>query len=56
MFENYLCINGMSKECRCETCLNSRFIISENGCYTTCGLSLPKAIECIMDIDDNKIP
>lgn len=45
----------MSKECKCETCLNSRFIISENGCYTTCGLSLPKAIECIMGIKDNYI-
>ena len=45
----------MSKECKRETCLNSRFIISENGCYTTCGLSLPKALECIMSIKDNYI-
>ena len=34
-------------ECKCETCLNSRVIISENGCHSVCCLSQKKAVDCI---------
>lgn len=31
----------------CETCLNSRPIISENGLHRVCCLSSKKAVDCI---------
>lgn len=43
----------MSKECKCDTCLNSRVIISENGCHAACTLSSVKATECMVGIKDN---
>lgn len=43
----------MSKECKCGTCLNSRVVISENGCHAACTLSSVKATECMVGIKDN---
>lgn len=43
----------MSKECKCDTCLNSRVVISENGCHAACTLSSVKATECMVGIKDN---
>jgi hypothetical protein len=33
---------------KCEKCLNSRTIISENGHHAVCCLSQKKAMDCIM--------
>lgn len=43
----------MSKGCKCDTCLNSRVAISENGFHTACTLSSVKATECLVGIKDN---
>lgn len=43
----------MSKECKCDTCLNSRVVISENGFHAACNLSSVKATECMVGIKDN---
>ena len=43
----------MSKECKCDTCLNSRVVISDNGCHAACTLSSVKATECMVGIKDN---
>lgn len=32
---------------KCETCLNSRTVISENGYHFVCALSDKKAVSCI---------
>ena len=37
---------------KCETCLNSRGIISENGWHYICCLSNQKAIDCIANKKD----
>ena len=34
-------------EYRCDTCLNSRVIISESGYHSVCCLSQKKAVDCI---------
>ena len=34
---------------KCETCLNSRPVISENGYHWVCTLSDKKAVSCIMN-------
>ena len=34
-------------EYRCDTCLYSRVIISENGYHSVCCLSQKKAVDCI---------
>ena len=36
-------------ECRCDTCLNSRVIISENGYHSVCCLSDKEAVACVVD-------
>lgn len=43
----------MSKECKCDTCLNSRVVTSENGFHAACTLSSVKATECMVGIKDN---
>lgn len=43
----------MSKGCKCDTCLNSRVVISENGFHAACTLSSIKATECMVGIKDN---
>ena len=40
---------------KCDNCLNSRRIISENGLHSICCLSEKKAIECLMKKKDHKI-
>lgn len=37
----------MAKYTRCDTCFNSRVIISENGYHSICCLSQKKGIDCI---------
>ena len=37
---------------KCESCMNSRAIISENGLHYTCTLSPKKAVLCIMGNKD----
>jgi hypothetical protein len=37
---------------RCDTCLNSRPIISENGIHLVCCLSVKRAVGCLMGVDD----
>ena len=32
---------------KCDSCLNSRIIVSENGLHSVCCLSEKKAVECI---------
>ena len=43
----------MSKGYKCDTCLNSRVVISENGFHAACTLSSIKATECMVGIKDN---
>ena len=33
---------------RCEECIHSRLIVSENGCHSTCCLSQKKAVDCMI--------
>lgn len=40
---------------RCDMCLNSRHIISENGFHTICCLSEKKSLECITGEKDHYI-
>ncbi len=41
---------------KCETCLNSRPIISENGLHSVCCLSSKKAVDCIINKKDYYVP
>ena len=40
---------------KCDGCLNSRRIISENGLHSICCLSEKKAMDCIMGKKEFKI-
>ena len=40
---------------KCDNCLNSRGVISENGLHSVCCLSDKKAMECIMGKKDHRI-
>lgn len=40
---------------KCDSCLNSRVIISENGYHSSCCLSDKKAIDCLTNKDDHYI-
>ena len=40
---------------KCDNCLNSRRIISENGLHSICCLSEKKAMECLMKKKDYKV-
>ena len=40
-------------ELKCDTCLNSRPIVSENGTHNCCCLSSRKAVECIAGQKDH---
>lgn len=40
---------------KCDDCLNSRRIISENGLHSVCCLSENVAVECIIGKKDHKI-
>lgn len=37
---------------KCDLCINSRAIISENGCHYICCLSEKKAMECILNVKE----
>lgn len=41
---------------KCDSCLNSRIVVSENGMHSTCCLSDKKAVECLMNKKDSYIP
>ena len=34
---------------KCDTCLNSRYIISENGVHSACILPPKRAIDCMLE-------
>lgn len=38
---------------KCDSCLNSRVVISENGLRSICCLSEKKAVACITNKEDN---
>lgn len=40
---------------KCETCLNSRPIISENGIHYVCCLSDKKAVRCMFGMEDRYV-
>lgn len=40
---------------KCDNCLNSRRIISENGLHSVCCLSEDVAVKCIIGKKDHKI-
>lgn len=40
---------------KCDNCLNSRTIISENGRHSICNLPDKQAIECLMGKKDKQI-
>jgi len=39
---------------KCETCLNARPVISENGMHSVCCLSSGKATECMIGKKDHR--
>ena len=41
---------------KCDNCLNSRRIISENGMHSICCLSEKLAVDCIIGKKDQRIP
>ena len=40
---------------KCEECLNSKPVISENGFHKNCTLSYKKAMDCLLGIKDSFI-
>lgn len=44
------------KKKRCRSCLNSRTIVSENGCHPVCTLSVKKATMCLTEAKDMYVP
>ena len=38
---------------RCDVCLNSRAIVSEEDIHFVCGLSQKKALDCLMGVKDS---
>ena len=38
---------------KCDLCINSRAIISENGLHYICCLSEKKAMECILNVNEH---
>ena len=38
---------------RCQVCLNSRAIVSENGIHWVCCLSEKKTLDCLMGVKDH---
>ena len=45
----------MDKLNKCDNCLNSRRIISENGLHSVCCLPDKQAVECLIGRKDQKI-
>ena len=40
---------------KCDSCLNSRMVISENGLHSICCLSEKKAIDCMFGEKDHYV-
>ena len=38
---------------RCDVCLNSRAVVSENGVHFVCGLTEKKNLDCLMGVKDS---
>lgn len=38
---------------KCDSCLNSRIVISENGLHSICCLSEKKAVDCLTNKEDS---
>ena len=43
----------MEMDNRCDTCTNSRVVVSENGIHYICCLTKKKAINCLLGIKDS---
>jgi len=41
---------------KCDNCIKSRKVISENGFHSICTLSEKDAMDCILEKKDNKVP
>lgn len=41
---------------KCEKCLQSRMVVSENGIHAACCLSSKRAVDCITGKKDSFIP
>ena len=41
---------------KCETCLNSRLVVSENGDHWFCTLPPIDAVNCMTGIEDDYVP
>lgn len=40
---------------KCDSCLNSRMVVSENGLHSVCCLSKKKAVDCMLGKKDNYV-
>ena len=40
---------------KCDSCLNSRIVVSENGLHSICCLSEKKAVDCMLGEKDNYV-
>lgn len=38
---------------KCDSCLNSRIVVSENGLHSICCLSEKKAVDCLTNKEDS---
>lgn len=41
---------------KCDSCMNSRPVVSENGIHFSCSLSQRKATQCLIGLRDNYAP
>ena len=40
---------------KCDSCMNSRPVVSENGIHFSCSLSQRKATQCLIGLKDNHV-
>ena len=43
----------MAEECRCDTCTNSRAVVSENGIHYDCCLPKKQCLDCLFGVKDS---
>lgn len=43
----------MASDYRCDVCLNSRAVVSENGIHYVCCLSKKKTLDCLTGVKDS---
>ena len=42
-----------AKDSRCDVCLNSRAVVSENGIHYVCCLTEKQCLDCLMGVKDS---